>query len=86
MRPLQIVEDQPRADPGWQAGAPPSLGSSANVGPIPMPLMLPQDIRNMDDGYTVLFSHKIKGTARAFCPYPTQIPGMEAICALDPAA
>ena len=38
-----------------QAGAPPSLSSSASRGPIPMPLMLPQDIRNMDDGYTVLF-------------------------------
>ena len=67
-----------------QAGAPPSLSSSANRGPIPMPLMLPQDIRNMDDGYTVLFSHHIKGTARAYLPFPTEIPGMEAICALDP--
>ena len=35
-----------------QAGAPPSLSSSVNRGPIPMPLMLPQDVRNMDDGYT----------------------------------
>jgi type IV secretion system protein VirD4 len=69
-----------------QAGAPPSLSSSANRGPIPMPLMLPQDIRNMDDGYAVLFSHRIKGTARAWLPYPTQMPGLEAICALDPAA
>jgi hypothetical protein len=69
-----------------QAGASPSLSSSANRGPIPMPLMLPQDIRNMDDGYTVLFSHHIKGTARAYLPFPTQIPGMEKICALDPAS
>ena len=29
----------------------------------------------MDDGYTVLFSHRIKGTARAYLPYPTQMPG-----------
>jgi hypothetical protein len=69
-----------------QAGAPPSYSTSANRSPIPMPLMLPQDIRNMDDGYTVLFSHHIKGTARAYLPFPTEIPGMEAICALDPAA
>lgn len=69
-----------------QAGAAPSLSSSASRAPIAMPLMLPQDIRNMDDGYTVLFSHRIKGTARAYLPYPTQIHGLEAICALDPAA
>jgi hypothetical protein len=57
--------------------------------------MLPQDIRNMDDGYTVLFSHRLvtasgrtmgKGTARAYLPFHTQIPSMKAICALDPAA
>jgi type IV secretion system protein VirD4 len=69
-----------------QAGAPPSLASSATSSPFPMPLMLPQDIRNMDDGYTVLFSHRIKGTARAYLPYPTEIHGLEAICALDPSA
>jgi type IV secretion system protein VirD4 len=69
-----------------QAGAPPSLSSSASRAPIPMPLMLPQDIRNMDDGYTVLFSHRIKGTARAYLPFPSQLPGMQAIMALDPAA
>ena len=69
-----------------QAGTAPSLSSSINRGPIPMPLMLPQDIRNMDDGYTVLFSHRIKGTVRAYLPFPTEIPGMQAICALDPAA
>jgi type IV secretion system protein VirD4 len=69
-----------------QAGAPPSYSTSATRSPFPMPLMLPQDIRNMDDGYTVLFSHRIKGTARAYLPYPTEIKGLEAICALDPAA
>jgi type IV secretion system protein VirD4 len=70
---------------GLQAGAPPSLSSSVSCGPVPMPLMLPQDIRNMDDGYTVLFSHHIKGTARAYLPFPPEMKGMEAICALDPA-
>jgi type IV secretion system protein VirD4 len=69
-----------------QAGAAPSLSSSANSAPIAMPLMLPQDIRNMDDGYTVLLSNHIKGTGRAFCPYPSQLPGMQAIMALDPSA
>lgn len=69
-----------------QAGAPPSQGASVNRAPIPMPLMLPQDIRNMDDGYTVLFSHHSKGTTRAYLPFQPNIPGMQAICALDPAA
>jgi hypothetical protein len=75
---------------GLQAGAAPSLTSSANLGPIPMPLMLPQDIRNMDDGYTVAFAHRLngkrsKGTVRAYLPFPTEIQGLEAICKLDPA-
>jgi hypothetical protein len=39
----------------------------------------------------VLFAHRVngqrmKGTGRAYLPYPTQIHGLEAICALDPAA
>ncbi|MGE4046478.1 MAG: type IV secretory system conjugative DNA transfer family protein [Acetobacteraceae bacterium] len=69
-----------------QAGTPLTLSSAASTAPIPVPLMMPQDIRNMDDGYTVLFSHHIKGTARAYLPYPTQIPGMQDIMALDPSA
>jgi type IV secretion system protein VirD4 len=69
-----------------QAGAPPSMSASVSRSPFAMPLMLPQDIRNMDDGYTVLFSHRIKGTARAYLPYPTQLSNMQAIMALDPAA
>jgi hypothetical protein len=58
----------------------------ATTGPISMPLMLPQDIRNMDDGYSVLFSHRIKGTARAYLPFPTEMRSLKAICALDFAA
>jgi type IV secretion system protein VirD4 len=74
-----------------QAGAAPSVSGSVNIGPIPMPLMLPQDIRAMDDGFSLIFAHTIngkrsKGAARAYLPYPTQIHGLEAICALDPAA
>lgn len=64
----------------------PSLSSSTSHASFAMPLMLPQDIRNMDDGYTLVFSHHIKGTGRAYLPYPTEIPGLEKICALDPSA
>jgi len=71
-----------------QAGAPPSYSTSATRAPFPMPLMLPQDIRAMPDGYTVLFSHKIEkaATALAYLPYPTQLANMQGIMKLDPAA
>jgi type IV secretion system protein VirD4 len=57
---------------------------SMNFSQIQMPLMLPQDLRNMDDGYNVLFSHLIKGTGRSYLPYPSSLPRMQSICALDP--
>lgn len=52
---------------------------------VGVPLMLPQDLRNMDDGFAVIFSNKTKGTIRAFLPFPTALPQMRGICALDPA-
>jgi type IV secretion system protein VirD4 len=54
------------------------------VNQIPIPLMLPQDLRQMDDGYSVMFSHKAKGTVRAYFPYPADLPHLREICALDP--
>jgi hypothetical protein len=39
----------------------------------------------MEDGYFVMFSHKAKGTIPGFAPYPTKLPGMDNINALDPA-
>jgi hypothetical protein len=49
-------------------------------------LMLPQDLRNMDDGFSVLFSHRTKGTVRSYIPYPTELRHLQEICALDPSA
>jgi type IV secretion system protein VirD4 len=71
-----------------QAGAPPSYSTSATRSPFPMPLMLPQDIRALPEGYSVLWSHKIAkaATALAYLPYPTQLANMQPIMALDPAA
>lgn len=74
-----------------QAGAPPSYSTSGTIAPFPMPLMLPQDVRNLDDGYSLIFAHslngqRVKGTVRSYLPFPTEIHGLEAICALDPAA
>ena len=47
-----------------------------------MPVMLPQHLRNMDDGFSVLFSHKLKGPARAFFPF--KVAGLDEIYARDP--
>jgi type IV secretion system protein VirD4 len=48
----------------------------------PMPVMLPQHLRNMDDGFAVLFSHKLKGPARSFFPF--KVAGLEDVYRLDP--
>lgn len=69
-----------------QAGHPPSRNVSENLGPIPMPLMLPQDFRSMDEGFTVVFSHKARGPVRLYLPYPTELKHMRPIIALDPSS
>ena len=38
-----------------------SLPRTANLGLIPMPFLMAQDVRNMDDGYSLIFSIKKKG-------------------------
>jgi len=50
-----------------------------------VPLMLLQDLRNMDAGFSVLFSHRTKSTVRSFLPYPSNWPHLLEICRLDPA-
>jgi type IV secretion system protein VirD4 len=55
-----------------------------HVNQIATPLMLPQDLRNMETGYSVMFTNKLKGTVRAYFPYPTKLAHMKAICELDP--
>ena len=54
-----------------------------NITKSQMPLMLPQDLRNMDMGFFVLFSHKTKGPVRGYCPDPTELPAMKSLMALD---
>lgn len=58
-----------------------NITTSTSVQYIPMPPMLPQDLRNMDVGYSVVFSEKAKGTLRTYAPWPTEIPGMSHIMA-----
>jgi type IV secretion system protein VirD4 len=55
-----------------QESKPGEQTASGNIGmtQTPLPLMLPQDLRNMDMGYFVLFSHKTKGTIRGYAYDP----------------
>lgn len=47
----------------------PSASHSMNASEQGMPLMLPQHLRNMDDGFSVIFSHKTKGPMRSHFPF-----------------
>ena len=55
---------------------------SVNISDQPLPIMLPQHLRNMDDGFSIMFSHKLKGPARAFFPF--RVEGLDEIYARDP--
>ena len=69
-----------------QAGGNAPGGDSTSISQAGVPLMMPQDLRNMDDGVSVLFSHRTKGTVRSYIPYPTELAHLKEICALDPSA
>lgn len=47
----------------------PAASHSLNATEQGMPLMLPQHLRNMDDGFAVIFSHKTKGPVRSYFPF-----------------
>ena len=55
-----------------------------SINQIAVPVMLPQELRNMDDGYAMILSHKTKGPVQAYMPFPTALTHLQAICALDP--
>jgi type IV secretion system protein VirD4 len=60
-------------------------GGSLSVKQDKLPGILPQRIINMDQGYTVLFTHKTKGTVRCYLPDPSTMKGFEHIANRDPA-
>jgi type IV secretion system protein VirD4 len=66
-------------NPGSPMGV--SITQSASFQYVPMPPLLPQDLRNMDTGFSVVFSEKAKGTLRAYAPWPSELPGMRRIMA-----
>jgi type IV secretion system protein VirD4 len=50
-----------------------------------LPGILPQRIINMDQGYSVLFTHKTKGTVRCYLPDPSTMAGFDHIANRVPA-
>jgi type IV secretion system protein VirD4 len=52
-------------------GTPITQYQGGTVSYQPVPRMLPQDLRNMDDGFSVIFSHKVRNTIRAYMPIPS---------------
>jgi len=55
-----------------------------NYSTMQKPLMYAQEVREMDDGFTLAFTHIAKGTVRTFAPFYTELPNMAAVAALDP--
>lgn len=62
----------------------PSRSETAAYNQTPLPLMMPQDLRNMDDGFSILFTHKTKGPVRSYFYDPSRIPRLSRIAALSP--
>jgi type IV secretion system protein VirD4 len=51
----------------------PGMSAQSHGGTVsyqPVPRMLAQDLRNMQEGFSVIFSHKVRNTIRAFLPLP----------------
>lgn len=68
-----------------QPGNMPSSSASASRNQIATPLMLPQDVRAMRDGETLVLSHTLEhGQGLYYVPYPTEIDSLKGIMALDP--
>lgn len=60
-------------------------GENFSLSQVGVPVMLPQDLRNIHDGFSVLFTHQMPGTVRSYMPFPTELSYMRDICRLDPA-
>ena len=52
---------------------------SLTLSQAPLPAMLPQDLIGMDEGYAVMFSHKVKSTIRAYLPDPSEVASFDTI-------
>jgi hypothetical protein len=57
---------------------------SASLGYIPRHLLLEREVRNLDPGFSLIFSHKEKDVVQAFVPWPADLPHLREIMKLDP--
>ena len=81
--PVQSSSKSISSAPGSPMGV--SVSRSLSENTIGMPLMLEHDIRAMDDGFTLVFSHKAKGAHRVYVPWPGDVRQYRNIMKLDPA-
>lgn len=88
MRVLRASSDSVsrQPNPAVPMGMSISYSSTSNVSLIQLPLMLPQDVRDMDVGFSIVISHVEKGAVRCFVPWPGDVPRYRHLMALDPAA
>ena len=56
-------------------GQPESRSDSTNLAVQPVALLLPQELRNMDMGFSIYFSHEAKGPRRVY--FPWMVPGID---------
>jgi type IV secretion system protein VirD4 len=54
-----------------------SQGGNLSFSQDKLPGMLPQNIIKMDEGFSILFTHKTKGTVRSYLPDPSTMAGFE---------
>lgn len=70
--------------PGTVGGVARSATSQTNI--IQRPPLLPQDVWNMPEGHTVIYSQNSTGFVRSFFPDPRTLSHLREACALDPAS
>ena len=62
----------------------PTINRGDSVNHIKVPIIWPEQVRNMDDGYSIIYSHKLKGPLFSYLPYPTLISHLAPFVAGDP--
>jgi type IV secretion system protein VirD4 len=83
MRQLVATSESRQPNPSMPLGM--SVSYSSNTSLIQLPLMLPQDIRDMETGFSLVISHVEKGAVRCYVPWPGDVSRYRHVMNLDPA-
>jgi type IV secretion system protein VirD4 len=83
MRQLITTSESRQPNPGAPMGMAVSYGLNQSL--LQLPLMLPQDIRNLGEGFTLVLSHVTNGAVRSYVPWPADLSRYRRIMSLDPA-